>query len=109
MSLFYPRDEHSLRGKTSDREDMVKVRFVELAAPRRIGEVVSFVTDPALFGEMTMTLAVRRRARWCATTCRQACGRRTTRPARALVQSSWPAASNWSAGLAIGSERSLAA
>jgi len=56
MSLFYPPNERSFRGKTSDREDMVKVRFVELAPPRRIVEAVSFVTtDPAFFGEMTMT------------------------------------------------------
>jgi uncharacterized protein YndB with AHSA1/START domain len=56
MSLFYPPNERVFRGKTSDREDMVNVRFVELAPPRRIVEAVSFVTiDPALFGEMTMT------------------------------------------------------
>src|SRR6267142_2375473 len=56
MSLFYPPDERSFRGKTSDRKDMVNVRFVELAPPRRIVEAVSFVTtDPAFFGEMTMT------------------------------------------------------
>lgn len=55
MSLFYPADEHAVRGKTSEREDMVKVRFVELAPPRRIIETVSFVTiDPGLVGEMTM-------------------------------------------------------
>ena len=55
MSLFYPPDERAFRGKTSDREDMVRVRFVELAPPRRIVEAVSFVTtDPAFFGEMTM-------------------------------------------------------
>jgi uncharacterized protein YndB with AHSA1/START domain len=56
MSLFYPPNERVFRGKTSDREDMVKVRFVELAPPRRIVEAVSFVTaDPAFLGEMTMT------------------------------------------------------
>jgi uncharacterized protein YndB with AHSA1/START domain len=56
MSLFYPPDERSFRGKTSDREDMVNVRFVELAPSHRIVEAVSFVTaDPAFFGEMTMT------------------------------------------------------
>jgi uncharacterized protein YndB with AHSA1/START domain len=56
MSLFYPPDEHTSRGKTSDRKDMVKVRFVELAPPSRIVEAVSFVTiDPAFFGEMTLT------------------------------------------------------
>ncbi len=55
MSLFYPLDERAFRGKTSDREDMVNVRFVELAPPRRIVAAVSFVTaDPAFFGEMTM-------------------------------------------------------
>ncbi len=56
MSLFYPPNERAFRGKTSDREDMVNVRFVELAPPRRIVEAVSFVTtDPAFFGEMTLT------------------------------------------------------
>src|SRR5262245_62000240 len=56
MSLFYPPDERTFRGKTSDREDMVKVRFVELTSPRRIVQTGSFVTtDPAFFGEMTMT------------------------------------------------------
>ena len=56
MSLFYPPDEHALRGKTSDREDMGNVRFVELAPPCRIVEAVSFVTtDPAFFGEMMLT------------------------------------------------------
>src|SRR5438128_3266460 len=55
MSLFYPLDEPAFRGKTSDREALVNVRFVELAPPRRIVEAVSFVTaDPAFFGEMTM-------------------------------------------------------
>ena len=56
MSLFYPPDERAFRGKTSDREDMVNVRFVELAPPCRIVEAISFVTtDPAFFGDMTMT------------------------------------------------------
>jgi uncharacterized protein YndB with AHSA1/START domain len=56
FSLFYPPDERAFRSKTSDREDMVNVRFMELAPPRRIVEAVSFVTtDPAFFGEMTMT------------------------------------------------------
>jgi uncharacterized protein YndB with AHSA1/START domain len=57
MSLFYPPDERAFRGKTSDKEDMVSVRFVELAPPYRIVEAVSFVTtDPAFFGETTMTV-----------------------------------------------------
>jgi uncharacterized protein YndB with AHSA1/START domain len=55
MSLFYPPNERSFRGKISDREDRVNVRFVELTPPRRIVEAVSFVTtDPAFFGEMTI-------------------------------------------------------
>jgi uncharacterized protein YndB with AHSA1/START domain len=57
MSLFYPPNQRSPRGKTSDREDMVNVRFVELEPPRRIVEAVSFVTaDPALLGEMTIVV-----------------------------------------------------
>jgi uncharacterized protein YndB with AHSA1/START domain len=36
MSLFYPPDERAFRGTTSDREDIVNVRFVELTPPRRI-------------------------------------------------------------------------
>src|SRR6267378_2580222 len=57
MSLFYPPNERSFRGKTSDREDMFDVRFVELAPPRRIVEAVSFVTtDPAFLGEMTIVV-----------------------------------------------------
>jgi len=56
MSLFYPPSERNFRGKTSDKEDMVNVRFVELTPPRRIVEKVSFVTDdPAFSGEMTLT------------------------------------------------------
>jgi uncharacterized protein YndB with AHSA1/START domain len=57
MSLFYPASERAARGKTSDREDMVDVRFVELAPARRIVEAVTFVTtDPALAGEMTIVV-----------------------------------------------------
>jgi uncharacterized protein YndB with AHSA1/START domain len=55
MSLFFPPTERSFRGKTSDREDMVTVRFVELAPARKIVETVNFhTTDPALLGEMTI-------------------------------------------------------
>lgn len=56
MSLFYPPDEKQGRGKTSDREDRVHVRFVELS-PRRIIEAVRFATtDPTLGGEMMLTI-----------------------------------------------------
>ena len=57
MSLFYPPSERASRGKTSEKEDMVDVRFVELAPPREIVEAVSFVTpDPTFFGEMTIVV-----------------------------------------------------
>ena len=57
MSLFYPANERAFHGKTSEREDMVDVRFVELARPRRIVEAVNFVTtDPAFLGEMTIVV-----------------------------------------------------
>jgi uncharacterized protein YndB with AHSA1/START domain len=55
MSLFYPADERVFRGKTSEKEDRVNVRFVDLAPPRRIVEAVTFdTTDPAFLGEMTI-------------------------------------------------------
>ena len=57
MSLVYPSTEQDARGKTTDREDRVTVRFVELTAPRRIVEAVTFETDdPAFAGEMTLTV-----------------------------------------------------
>ena len=63
MSLFYPPGERTFRGKTTEHEDMVKVRFVELVPPRRIVEAVSFVTDdPALFGEMTIVVTFAKQA-----------------------------------------------
>jgi uncharacterized protein YndB with AHSA1/START domain len=55
MSLFYPPTERTRRGKTSEGEDMVTVRFVELAPPRRIVQTVNFhSSDSAFLGEMTM-------------------------------------------------------
>jgi uncharacterized protein YndB with AHSA1/START domain len=57
MSLFYSPNERLFRGKTSDREDMINVRFVQLAPPRRIVEAVNFeTTDAAFFGEMTIVV-----------------------------------------------------
>jgi uncharacterized protein YndB with AHSA1/START domain len=59
MSLFYPPNAEHVPGKTAAHEDMVNVRFVELAPPRRIVEAVTFVTDePALQGEMTITVTL---------------------------------------------------
>jgi uncharacterized protein YndB with AHSA1/START domain len=57
MSLFYPPTERAFRGKTSEREDRLKVRFVELTPPRRMVEAITFETNnPAFLGEMTMVV-----------------------------------------------------
>jgi len=57
MSLFYPPTEKEFRGKTSDREDSVTARFVELEPPTRIVEAIIFnAPDPAFSGEMTMVV-----------------------------------------------------
>lgn len=60
MSLYYPTDDEGrFRGKTAEREDRVKVRFLELAPPERIVEAVRFVSDdPAFGGEMTLTVTI---------------------------------------------------
>ena len=59
MSLYYPATEVETRGKTSDREDMVDVRFVELQPRERIVEAVRFVSDDPVFGgEMSMTITL---------------------------------------------------
>ena len=59
MSLFYSPDEQEFRGKTADCEDMVNVRFVELAPPHKIVEAITFVSDdPAFAGEMTLTVTL---------------------------------------------------
>lgn len=60
MSLFYPEAGHGFRGKTADNEDMVSVRFVELAPPHRIVEAVTFhTTDTSLMGEMILEVMIR--------------------------------------------------
>jgi uncharacterized protein YndB with AHSA1/START domain len=59
MSLFYPPTEQNFRGKTSDNEDVVNVRFVELTSPQKIIEAVTFDSpDPAFSGEMTLTVTI---------------------------------------------------
>ena len=45
MSLFYAPTWRLCHGKTSDKEDMVNVRFVELTPPHRIVEAITFVTN----------------------------------------------------------------
>lgn len=52
MSLFYPASEQVHRGKTSEQEDRVTARFVELEPPERIVEAVSFHSaDPSFSGD----------------------------------------------------------
>lgn len=59
MSLYYPETERTFRGKAADNEDVVDVRFVELAPPRRIVEAIRFVSDDAAFaGEMTLIVTI---------------------------------------------------
>lgn len=59
MSLYYPDDERTFRGKTDEREDMVDVRFIELAPPGRIVEAIRFVSEDASFaGEMTLVVTL---------------------------------------------------
>jgi uncharacterized protein YndB with AHSA1/START domain len=57
MSLYYPPDEKDFRGKTSEKEDRLAVRYVELDPPRRIVEAVNFdSSDPAYLGEMRLVV-----------------------------------------------------
>jgi uncharacterized protein YndB with AHSA1/START domain len=57
MSLLYPPDERSFRGKTAEREDQVEVRFLALDPPRKIVEAIRFVSQDAAFqGEMRLTV-----------------------------------------------------
>jgi uncharacterized protein YndB with AHSA1/START domain len=57
MSLYYPESEGEHRGKTAEREDRYTARFLELTPPRRIVQAIRFDSDdPALAGEMTMTV-----------------------------------------------------
>jgi uncharacterized protein YndB with AHSA1/START domain len=56
MSLFYPPDERAFRGKTSDRRTWSTCGSWNWRRHAGIVEAVSFVTtDPAFFGEMTLT------------------------------------------------------
>src|SRR5665213_3519285 len=42
MSLTYMEPDHSPRGKTSDRTDMFRVRFLELIPDERIVQLIEF-------------------------------------------------------------------
>jgi len=57
MSLFYPQAATDVRGKTAEREDRSRVRFLELEPNARIVEAVTFVSDdPAFSGEMRISV-----------------------------------------------------
>jgi uncharacterized protein YndB with AHSA1/START domain len=59
MSLFYPESEIKFRGKSADREDRCRVRFVELEPARKIVETVIFESTEAAFqGEMTISITL---------------------------------------------------
>jgi uncharacterized protein YndB with AHSA1/START domain len=56
MVLTYGQATAGVSGKTSATEDVVEVRFVEIAPDDRVVEEVRFVTDdPAFAGLMTIT------------------------------------------------------
>jgi uncharacterized protein YndB with AHSA1/START domain len=57
MSLTYPDTETAHRGKTTEREDRVRVKFIAVEPPRRIVEAVTFVSDdPRFAGVMTIEI-----------------------------------------------------
>jgi len=60
MSLYYPSNDKTSRGKTSEREDRYSARFVELTPPTRLVAAITFDTsDPAFAGEMTMVVTLK--------------------------------------------------
>jgi uncharacterized protein YndB with AHSA1/START domain len=59
MTLRYLESEDGAPGKTTTHEDRYTARFVELDPPVRIVQAIVFDTeDPALMGEMTMTVTL---------------------------------------------------
>jgi uncharacterized protein YndB with AHSA1/START domain len=56
VSLIYPENEASGRGKTSENTDTFQARFVKLIPDERIVWAVEFESaDPSFAGEMTVT------------------------------------------------------
>jgi len=56
LTLIYEAEEHARSGKTSAGTDVVRGRFLELVADRRIVQQVEFeADDPAFAGAMTIT------------------------------------------------------
>ena len=59
MSLYYPEDGSEDVGKTAEREDRTRVRFAAIKPGRQVVWAVLFDTDdPALKGEMTITVSL---------------------------------------------------
>ena len=59
MSLYYPTSEPTSRGKSAEREDRYRARFMELVPARRIVEGINFDSaDPAFAGEMIMEVTL---------------------------------------------------
>lgn len=55
MSLYYPRSDEEIHGKTAEGEDRYTARFVELDPPSRVVLAIRFDSDdPAFAGEMIM-------------------------------------------------------
>jgi uncharacterized protein YndB with AHSA1/START domain len=55
MSLAYTDTDHAVPGKTSEHNDVVQGRFLELVPNERIVELVEFESDdPAFAGAMTI-------------------------------------------------------
>lgn len=55
MSLVYPADDRSARGKTSESTDTFRDRFVKLISNKQIVWATEFESpDPAFAGEMTV-------------------------------------------------------
>ena len=53
MSLFYPESDQESSGKTSGKEDRYSATFIELDAPRKIVQAITFDSDnPDFAGEM---------------------------------------------------------
>jgi uncharacterized protein YndB with AHSA1/START domain len=62
MSLTYQAPAHRPPGKTTEDTDTFRVRFVELEPCSRIVQAVEFETsEPALSGEMRMTITLNER------------------------------------------------
>jgi uncharacterized protein YndB with AHSA1/START domain len=57
MSLYYPDRESEMKGKTTEKEDRYRTRFIELIPNKKIVQAINFESsDPAFSGEMFMEI-----------------------------------------------------